>query len=180
MVSKTVHSQGMSLETFVAAAKAYCHLVETYEQYEVTAFLAQVHPSLAALYHAALLLPEVEPEDVSLERPIPSERAFRLLDELSIYLGVPDRYRLVMEPYELEEEAAKAIYAGSLADDLVDTYREVKNGLLLWEGADASVRQRIVWDWRYGFAIHWARHASSALYVLSFHLNDDEDLEDLE
>ena len=171
----------MSLETFVAAAEAYCHLVETYEQHEVTAFLAQVHPSLAALYHAALLLPEVEPEDVSLERPIPSERAFRLLEELSRYLGTPDRYRLVMEPYELEEEATKAIYAGSLADDLVDAYRDVKNGLLLWEGADASVRQRIVWNWRYGFAIHWARHASSALYVLSFHLNDDdEDLEDLE
>ena len=174
----TVYSQGMSVDTFIEAAEVYCPLIETYEQHEVSDFLAQVHPRLAALYHAALLLPNVEPTDVSLDDPIPSERAFRLLDELSAYLGTPDRYRLVMEPYELEE-ATKAIYEGSLADDLVDTYRDVKNGLLLWEGADASVRQRIVWDWRYGFAIHWARHAASALYVLSFHL-DDEDLEDLE
>ena len=165
----------MTTKTFITAAEAYCDLIETFGRYEVTDFLDEVHLHLAALYHAALSLPDVEPMDLHLENPIPHNQTYRLFDDISAYLGAPDRYRLIMEPYELEEEATKAIYPGSLADDLVDTYRDVKNGLLLWSEADALTRQEVIWGWRCNFQIHWARHAAGALYVLAYRLNLEPD-----
>ena len=52
---------------------------------------------------------------------------------------------------------------GDLADDLADIWRDLKDGLTLF---DAGHTGAATFTWRFGFNSHWGRHASSALYAL--------------
>lgn len=52
---------------------------------------------------------------------------------------------------------------GDLADDLADTWRDIKGGLLLYRSGNHAAA---AWEWRESFCIHWGRHATSALYAL--------------
>ncbi len=67
-------------------------------------------------------------------------------------------YWEVFDPYELDQPVA-----GSLSDDLLDVYRDVRGGLALWESRhDADA----IWEWRFSFESHWGDHAVDALRAL--------------
>jgi hypothetical protein len=57
-----------------------------------------------------------------------------------------------------ESEAIQA----SLADDIADVYRDLRNGLTLRK-EDGAVPAEVVWEWRLLFDSHWGDHAISAL-----------------
>jgi hypothetical protein len=64
----------------------------------------------------------------------------------------------MFDPYELDQPVA-----GSLSDDLLDVYRDVRRGLALWESRrDADA----VWEWKFHFDAHWGAHAVDALRAL--------------
>jgi len=67
-------------------------------------------------------------------------------------------YWEVFDPY-VEEPPVK----GSLSDDLLDVYRDVRRGLLLW---DHNAPQAAIWEWRFSFGVHWGNHAIDALRAL--------------
>jgi hypothetical protein len=46
---------------------------------------------------------------------------------------------------------------GSLADDIADIYRDLKDG-----SGENEVRDK-VWEWRFSFYSHWGKHAAGAL-----------------
>jgi hypothetical protein len=62
---------------------------------------------------------------------------------------------------------------GNLADDLADTWLDVRNGLEVCESGYPSAA---TWHWRFYFDTHWGRHLTSALHVLQTWLgaNDDD------
>lgn len=63
---------------------------------------------------------------------------------------------------------------GDLADDLADVYRDLKPGLVLYEGGHID---EAVWHWNFHFNIHWGRHAAEALYAMhAFATDNDIDL----
>jgi hypothetical protein len=67
-------------------------------------------------------------------------------------------YWKVFDPYEQEPPVA-----GSLSDDLLDVYRDVGEGLALWEsGQDANA----IWEWRFSFESHWGARAIDAMRAL--------------
>jgi hypothetical protein len=104
------------------------------------------------LYAAALSLPAVEPTDDAKPARSPEPPSnWQGFEEFDTYWGVFD-------PYKLDEPVA-----GSLSDDLLDVYRDVRRGLALWEsGHDASA----IWEWRFSFESHWGDHAADALRAL--------------
>jgi hypothetical protein len=53
---------------------------------------------------------------------------------------------------------------GSIADDLADTWRDLKQGLLALESG--SPEADVVFSWRHDFTSHWGRHAVNALAAL--------------
>jgi Domain of unknown function (DUF5063) len=69
-----------------------------------------------------------------------------------------DIYWEVSDPYEASEPVC-----GSLTDDLLDVYADVRRGLDLWDG---SHQQAAIWEWRFHFDIHWGDHAVDALRAL--------------
>jgi hypothetical protein len=99
----------------------------------------------ARVYTAALSLPSVEPtEDAKPGRSPEPPSNWQGFDEFENYWEAFDRYKL--------DEAV----AGSLSDDLLDVYRDVRRGLAFWEsGHDASA----IWEWRFSFESHWGDHA---------------------
>ena len=61
---------------------------------------------------------------------------------------------------------------GSLADDLADTYFDLKEGLALQEAGETEP-SRVIWEWRFSFDIHWGEHALSALRSLYFRFREN-------
>lgn len=77
-------------------------------------------------------------------------------------LGDWDLYWQVFDP----TKDNKAIY-GTLADDIADIYRDLKQGLILKEAHQAPPED-IIGDWRLGFYSHWGKHAIDALRTIHF------------
>lgn len=70
-----------------------------------------------------------------------------------------------------EKGAAEEPVTGNLADDLADTYRDIKKGLNLYERGYAA---DAVWQWNQSFETHWGRHATSAMHALHAYLADED------
>ena len=73
-----------------------------------------------------------------------------------------DLYWQVFDPTKDSE----AIY-GSLADDIADIYRDLKEGL---DDIHLARAEDIIWEWRLGFSSHWGKHAIDALRTIHFRL----------
>jgi hypothetical protein len=71
---------------------------------------------------------------------------------------------MVLDPLDMTLEDQGV---GSLADDLADTWRDLKPGVE-WMAAHHGehLPDGIIWDWRWRFEYHWGRHASSAMSIL--------------
>ena len=106
--------------------------------------------SLLDLYSKALYLPEIEPKDTeALDFDIPVPK---------IDFGQYDHYWEIFNPYHLDEPLE-----ASLSDDIIDIYRDIKRGLLLYE---KNKDIEAIWQWRFNFDIHWGNHVVDAIRAL--------------
>jgi hypothetical protein len=138
---------------FVAAARAYCTYVETGAALSLTERLAQAREHLLVLYRAGTRLPEVEPPDGDDPEPsAPPPTSWPGLDEHDLYWEVFD-------PYQEEN-----LVCTTLSDDILDVYRDVGDGLRLWDSD--RPREAAIWEWRFHFEWHWGDHAIDALRAL--------------
>jgi len=113
---------------------------------------------LAELCLSVLNLPDDEFEDdVELE-DISTEQWKTVRDRFS---NLPiNGYWTVFDPTKAEEN--ETVFA-LLSDDLADTYRDIKYGLLLFDAGHIS---EAIWQWKFNFKIHWGRHLLNAEKVI--------------
>src|SRR5687768_246510 len=107
-------------EEFLQSALHYCNLIDLFNTNDEVNKLNKLLVSLSDLYSKALLLSEVEPineQVASFDFPIPQV----IFEQHEIYWEV-------FEPYHLDEPVC-----GSLTDDILDIYGDVKEGILLYE-----------------------------------------------
>lgn len=142
-----------AVDNFVREARTYCRFVEKAAALQLADRLRAAREHLLSLYSAALSLPSVEPDDRDAR---PSH------DVPTDWPGFEDKdaYWEVFDPYEHDDNEP---VAGSLADDVLDVYSDIRRGLALW---DASQTQNAIWEWRFHFDIHWGDHAVDALRAL--------------
>jgi hypothetical protein len=69
-----------------------------------------------------------------------------------------EAYWEVFDPFAHSEPVG-----GSLSDDGLDIYKDLRGGLALWDGHSKIAG---IWEWRFFFEIHWGNHAVDALRVL--------------
>ncbi|QNA90194.1 DUF5063 domain-containing protein [Massilia sp. Dwa41.01b] len=115
---------------------------------------------LSVLYAMAVDLPRCECEWV--ERPLSHEEwsiVFKRFGTLPV-----GYYGSVCDP--LEVPAGEAAL-GDLADDLADIWRDLKEGLLVF---DDGHREAGVAVWQESFDTHWGEHAVNALGVIHYWL----------
>lgn len=136
-------------EKFYLSAANYCKVVENTDHVNESNLLSLLH-ALLDLYSKAHILPDVEienEEEVNFEMPI-----------LEIDFNKYDLYWEVFDPYYLDKPVR-----ASLSDDILDIYKDVKRGLLLFEKNKFT---NAIWQWKFNFEIHWDSHAVDAIRVL--------------
>jgi hypothetical protein len=113
---------------------------------------------LARLYAAALVLPQAQSENEDGLPELPEAESARARLNLAPFLGW--YYRECFDPDPLLNEAP---CMGDLGDDLLDIYKDIKEGLVLFDAGDAN---EALWHWSFLHKIHWGRHAVGALFAL--------------
>ncbi len=164
---------------FGSVADRFCALVDTARSLDRAELLLQLYRILPVLLTEAIVLPDVdlygrdEPDDPNedlsdnrVRAPMGTDEWRELYQSLKEKFGDADVYWEVFDP-TVKEEAI----AASLADDIADIYRDLKEGLVLAEKQPASPEQ-LIWDWRFGFYSHWGEHATGALRTLHSLLDD--------
>ena len=149
---------------FVDLARRYCEVVEQQSDHRVGDLIRLFRSSLADLYGAAARLPEVEAGEQYVHGVGCSTAQWRsYYESLGSRLGDDRHYRLIFDPLD---PADKKPVIGDLADDLVDVYADLKNGLELWDRVGSDFKAEAVWNWRFLWGSHWGRHALEALRAI--------------
>lgn len=149
-----------SQESFTASAEAFIAVVDASESQSQSAFLRELERALVRLYAAGLVLDHLAPEDdAAPAEGLTNDEAAALQRRLGQKFGDYDYYAVVFDPYDL----ASAPVTGSLADDVADIYRDLKDGFA--ELANRKI-ENALWQWKFGFDNHWGRHAAEAIYAL--------------
>jgi uncharacterized protein DUF5063 len=145
-------------------AQRYCSIVESARSLERADFLLQVYRTLPEMIREAIALPEIElrGQDNEATEQISRDQWFALKDSLKGKFGDWDLYWVVYDP-----TTEKKAVCGSLADDVADIYRDVREASLL-PGDSRRDNQDVIWEFRLAFHTHWGMHAMSALKTLHF------------
>lgn len=116
---------------------------------------------LAKLHAGAMELPSADGDDGSELAEIPTEQREAAERNLRPFRGW--YYRTVFDPAPTLHDAP---VMGDVGDDLVDTYKDVKLGLLLFVQGRT---EEAVWNWAFSHRIHWGCHVVGALAALQAH-----------
>ncbi len=154
-VLEVTRPEHFSRETaaFVVQALQFCDFIERASGLAMTERLMAARRRLLELYTAGIALPHVEPPegfDAGADPPRPDGWAG--FDKFEFYWEVFDPY------------VNEAAVAGSLSDDLLDVYCDVRRGLDLWKSK--APRAAAIWEWRFHLDAHWGDHAVDALRAL--------------
>lgn len=123
---------------------------------------------VVALYAAALELPQPWSEGVS-RAPGPAPATLYQLHAVRTRAAaIPlQHYSEIFSPLVPPDEPV----VGDLADDLVNIYREVSAGLVLYEAGRVD---DAIWQWAFNFQTQWGKHASSAIRALHCYLSQED------
>jgi hypothetical protein len=142
--------------SFVDIARGFCSWCEGASL--PTAHEVAAAGWLSSLYAAALVLPKVGGENSDGLPAIPPVLLERAKCNLACFNGY--HYREYFDPDpSLDEESV----LGDVGDDLLDTYKDIRAGLLLF---DAGQTAEALWHWSFLHKIHWGRHAVGAMFAL--------------
>lgn len=155
----------LSITQFAHASRDFCDWVEKSAD-QVT---SEKEPSLKARQHIAkvYLLALSLPVDwsdewasiESAERVSAQHRADLMPRLQALPFGF---YNVFFTPSNLEDKHVM----GDLADDILDIYCDLKEGLALHDRGHEGLA---AWTWRFSFHSHWAKHAADALHALQAH-----------
>ena len=142
-----------AINTFAEIARGFCASCENSAVSDT-----QAASWLCQLYSAALELPEVGPENSEGLPDLPSVLLERAKNNLASFNG-----RYYREYFNPDSSLNDESVVGDIADDLLDTYKDIRAGLLLFERGEAT---EALWHWAFLHRIHWGRHAVGAIFAL--------------
>jgi hypothetical protein len=154
-VTALTRPEHFTRETAAFADQAYqfCDFIERAPAFPLPERLKAARLRLLELYRAGCALPHVVPPEGFDAGPNPARPGgWAGFDKLEYYWEVFDPY------------VDEAPVAGSLSDDLLDVYFDVRRGLDLWRSK--APRTAAIWEWRFHFDAHWGDHAVDALRAL--------------
>jgi hypothetical protein len=161
---------------FKVVAEEFCSIIEAEPTTQRNNLLVRIYRVLPNLLKGAINLPEVPADAGDAEQQfekqahanvrLTNEEWKQLYDSLKNKLRDWDLYWQVFDPTTDKESVC-----GSLADDLADIYRDLKEGVILNETRRASPAE-IIWNWRLLYYSHWGKHAMDALQAIHFRLQE--------
>ena len=163
MLREKRNKTSKQIQELQQSAQRFCFLVENINGYGPSGWLMEI----------SQLLPRIHSGIGLLDNPTQAECLFSLADiderfELFCYLK---KFLGKKDGYEVGEELSNNELYGSLAEDLVDLYFEIKRGLDLLYADKANLGAALSL-WRDGFFLRWGKHLIDAerhLYDLRVH-----------
>ena len=150
------------IESFLAVAADYCQLIESRAAFDRIALCRRSFELLSRLIHLATLLPNIEPDTIDPpQERVRHEEWGQIFGDLAQRLGTADGYWMVFDPYDPHDHSS---IMTSLADDLADVYRDLKDSLAQGDGA-GPIRDDL-WNLKFAFETHWGQHAVDAVKAL--------------
>jgi hypothetical protein len=162
MKEDSTKGNASGVDVFVESARAYCSLIERRAEVSRSELLSRAQALLADLHARASSLPSPKSGESPTYRKIGNEEWWQLFESLRNQLREYDSF-WVANP---ESDVPSAPGESSLADDLADVYRELKNGLIAWDSTEPTLRADAVWEWQFGFEVHWGDHALKAMRAI--------------
>jgi hypothetical protein len=177
----TAESESDVARRFSAIAERFCSRIEDHSSVGKADLLAELYRILPKLIDEAASLPIVplsdsEDDETEFSSPAGSNQLkvrmngedwSQLYRSLQEKIGDWDKYWMVFNP-----TADKVAITGSVADDLADIYRDLKEGVIRLQ-SDSSQAGYAIWSWRLSYYSHWGQHALNALYTIHCLLNDN-------
>ncbi|MGA2003288.1 MAG: DUF5063 domain-containing protein [Terriglobales bacterium] len=156
---------------FGLVASEFCSVVDSTPALDRVVLLSRLYEILPRLVHQGVALPSISVNETNAAREIRQTRLNKaewggLYELLKAKLGEWDLYWEVFDPTK-DSEAIR----GSLADDIADVYRDIKEGLGC-QDLDLALQGDAIWEWRVGFYSHWGKHAIDALRTIHFLLEN--------
>lgn len=172
-----------ALSAFASVAAEYCALIDSLGDGRPADLYMKLEELLVRL-HGAILPVEKEMPD----KEHPEFEKFEMTNDqwhgVAMTIGEAvgeESGRLYMEHGGANADATEvemyyATRAGMLWDDLADIYRELHDGLALWELACPDAQAQAAWEWRFGYESHWGYHlfrAMTTVYEARYQLYAD-------
>jgi hypothetical protein len=147
-------------ESFAGIATEFCKWIEHPRSYNSKA-LYELRYHLLRLHLEVLEVPILFSAEETVDS-IGQTEWKRVRDQLQ---GLPfNAYWKIFEPFK---DGETPVYC-ELADDLADIYRDIKEGLILY---DQGKMDEAAWEWRFNFEIHWGKHLVGAQYAIHEYLS---------
>ncbi|MBX7221231.1 MAG: DUF5063 domain-containing protein [Blastocatellia bacterium] len=151
------------VQAFAEIAEKYCTWVEG-PRGDADAEMRKVRKLLAELHAMVLRVKVTDRGEITAENMVPHEVWGDVFQAFRERLPAND-YWEVSNP--LTHDPDQYLVCNSLADDLADIYRDLKNGLALFQEGHLS---EAAWEWRFSFEIHWGAHLMSAQRAIHSYL----------
>jgi hypothetical protein len=145
---------------FAVVARAYCDLIDSLGRGgpEGRDLFLRLEVLLADLHAAAVGLPaDMQSDEDEVDAGMSHEAWNEIGKRIGRATGDID-IRLVEHFEKLgarDEDVQRAMWPW---DDLADIYRDLSDGLALWDRGTDDARAAACWEWRFHYEIHWGQH----------------------
>lgn len=157
-----LNSEG--IRSFLSEAKGFCSAIETSRLDED--LIQILRKSLASLYHSALSLPSLDAGSEEISEDLFSENEFKdIILKIENIVGEKRYYSAMFDPTDHEEECP---VTGDLVEDIGEVYKNLKNGLLLYEIGSKEATHNAIWELKFGFKSHWGNNLIDALRTFHY------------
>lgn len=150
---------------FLLTSREFCGFIESIDKSD-DSYLRQLQALLLTLYQKATFLPSTTLEfNQDFQVDLTNEKIENALKKLAEKIGDDRYYWTVFDP--TSDNEAEAV-CGDLVDDIGDTYRGVKRGLLTFDLGTMASKEHSLWELKFLFEKHWGQHTIDALRTIHF------------
>ena len=147
--------ENTAVVAFAEAASEYCRLIEQIDSHSPSSWLDRISSVLLCLESGILPL-EINVPRRSHVWLSGIEKRFELYMRIKDFLRNHDEYWS-----EADLHASDGYMTGSLSDDFVDIYFELKHGLNRYHQGDAGLNAAVAY-WANSYRQHWRQHLVDA------------------
>jgi hypothetical protein len=161
---------------FVTVCNEYCTYIEQVETHAKKDLVPTLQKVLPLLYLKATMLPTINETSEEIPEKFVTEVDYHfLLGKLEVKLGEHDAYQEVFDP---NIQYSEGPVAGSIAENVMDIYQDVKDFLMAYRIGTEEVMEGALEECQQNFKHYWGQRLVNCLRALHSLVYGDVDLED--